>query len=59
MKQTVIVTALAIVSAFATGVAVGSSGGSGDTQEVAAGVAVFTGLLAIAIPLLALTKNNE
>lgn len=59
MKQIIAVIALALISGIATGVAVGSGGGSGDTEEFAAGVAVFTGLLAIATPLLSLTKNKN
>ena len=53
MAQTAATIVLAFVSAIATGVAVGSGGGSGDIAEIAAGCAVFTGLMAITTPLLA------
>ena len=50
MKQIITIILLASVSAVATGVALGAGSGSGDIQEVSAGVAVFAGLMAIATP---------
>ncbi|MGI9457009.1 MAG: hypothetical protein ACR2NU_10630 [Aeoliella sp.] len=59
MKNMIAVIVLALTSAIATAVAIGSGSGSGDTQEFAAGVAVFAGLLAIVTPLLSLNQNKN
>lgn len=55
MKQVILVLGLALVAGIATSAAVGSPGGS----EIAAGVAVFAGLMAIVLPLLWLLKNQR
>ena len=51
MKKAVVVYGIAMVAGVATAVAVAGGRGPNDAQEIAAGIAVFAGLVALTTPL--------
>ena len=58
MKQSLPVFGLILMAGFATAVAVAGGRGPGDPREIAAGIAVASGLLAVATPLLWLARDR-
>ena len=59
MKEFTLVYGIACFAGLATAVAVAGGRGPNDTQEIAAGFAVFASLVALTTPLLWLARNEK